>query len=298
MSILLESYIKELLYQENLNKEVNEVTVKELVLGLGVLTGIGSLAYNYVANNSNNLPTTSDIQGSNSETIAQKLEKEIIKKPGGTKLVSKFKGSYSSPIKDPYTAMALLTGENPDNYGVISKGKYISTVDFIIKLLNFAKDSNEFSTKEEGHIFGKRNLDKYIAAFEAIEKVAIETGIPTHSAAEFTVWQEDFLVKGNEDLASFFADALANINTEVDSFFDKEIEDISALSEVDINALMEIVANNQTNSTDTYTVLACVSSAIKRGRLEAAYDLVPEHLSETLETFMQQIMQQTKEYGE
>lgn len=295
MSILLESYIKELLYQENLNKEVNEATVKELVLGLGVLTGIGSLAYNYVANNSNNLPVLSaDSQGSESKIITKNLTDKIKEEPGGINLIKKVTGSPIDPIK----AMALITGENPDNYGVISKGKYISTVDFIIKLLNLAKDSNEFSTKEEGHIFGKRNLDKYIAAFEAIEKVAIETGIPTHSAAEFAVWQEDFLAKGNEDLASFFADALANINTEVDSFFDKEIEDISALSEVDINALMEIVANNQTNSTDTYTVLACVSSAIKRGRLEAAYDLVPEHLSETLETFMQQIMQQTKEYGE
>lgn len=288
MSILLERYIKEQLYQENLN----EVTVKELVLGLGVLTGLGSLVYNYVANNSNNLPVLSaDSQGS--ESNIKNLTDKIKEEPGGIKLVSKVTGSYSSPI-DSYKAMALLIGENPDNYGVISKGKYISTVDFIIKLLNFAKDSNEFSTKEEGHIFGKRNLDKYIAAFEAIEKVAIETGIPTHSAAEFAVWQEDFLAKGNEDLASFFADALANINTEVDSFFDKEIEDISALSEVDINALMEIVANNQTNSTDTYTVLACVSSAIKLGRLEAAKDLIPEHLSETLEMFMEQI----NEYGE
>ena len=287
MNILLESYIKELLYQENLNKEVNEVTVKELVLGLGILTGHGSLAYNYVANNSNNLPAQAAPSQGNNNPIDD-LRNQIKKEPGG-KLALRDTGSYS-----PIEAMALLTGENPDNYGVINKGKFILTVDFIIELLNLAQDSNEFSTQEEGHIFGKGNLNKYIAAFEAIEKVAIETGIPTHSAAEFSNWQEDFLVNGNEDLASFFADALANINTESDSFFNKEIEDISALAEVDINALMEIIAKNQTVSTDTYTVLACVSSAIKRGRPDVAYDLIPGHLKGTLETLMQQI----KEYGE
>lgn len=290
MNILLESYIKELLYQEHLNKNINEVSVKELVLGLGVLTGLGSLAYNYAANNSENLPSTSySRQGSDNQDFAKNLTDKIKEEPEGIKLAAKITRSYS-----PIEAMALLTGENPDHYGVINKGKFILTVDFIIELLKLAQDSNEFSTQEEGHIFGKGNLNKYIAAFEAIEKVALETGIPTHSAKDFANWQEDFLVNGNEDLASFFADALANINTKADSFFDKEIKDISALSEVDIDALMEIVAKNQTNSTDTYTILACVSSAIKRGRPEAAYDLIPDHLRGTLETLLQQI----EEYGE
>ena len=287
MNILLESYIKELLYQENLNKEVNEATVKELVLGLGILTGLGSLAYNYVANNSNNLPAkTVPSQGSN-ETIND-LRKQIRNKPGGIKLASRFTKFTNSP-NSSIEAMAFLTGENPDNYGIISKGKLILTVDFIIKLLNLAQDSNEFSTKEEGHIFGKENLDKYVAAFEAIEKVALETGIPTHSAKEFADWEEGFLVNGHEDLAAFFADALTGIRSETDSFFNDEIENISSLAEVDINALMEIISQKQKNSTDTFTVLACVSSAIKRGRLEVAVDLIPSHLQGTLEVFIEQI---------
>jgi hypothetical protein len=289
MNILLESYIKELLYQENLNKEVNEATVKELVLGLGILTGLGSLAYDYVTNNSNNLPAKTDPSQGSNETIND-LRKQIRNKSGGIKLASKFTKSPNSSIE----AMAFLTGENPDNYGVINKGKLILTVDFIIKLLNLAQDSNEFSTKEEGHIFGKENLNKYVAAFEAIEKVALETGIPTHSAKKFADWEEGFLVNGNEDLAAFFADALTGIRSETDSFFNDEIENISSLAEVDINALMGIIAKNKTTATDTYTVLAIVSSAIKSGRLDVDYDLIPGHLKGTLETLMQQI----KECGE
>lgn len=297
MSILLERYIKEQIYQENLN----EVTVKELVLGLGVLTGLGSLAYNYVSK-SNNLPQQqqSTSQNDSRQDIESILTQKIKRKnPDGLKIVKSVKKNNFNAIK----AMALLTGENPDNYGVIERGKLILTVDYIIKILKAAEDSNVFSTHEEGHIFGKGKLNKYIAAFESIEKVAVETGIPIESASEFGEWQEDFLVNGDENLAAFFADALDSIDTEADSFFDKEIKDISNLAESDINALMKLIAQNQSGTSDidtgVYTVLSCLSSSIKQGRLESAYDLITDDLKPTLDILIQQIEDlRTQDSGE
>lgn len=289
MSILLESYIKEQLYQEKINEEINEVTVKELVLGLGILTSLGSLAYNYTVSNS--LNTTPELAPASSpaETVEQ-LKAGIKEK--------RRNGSNPTPIANnknfnPLLAMAILTGENPDNYGVIEKGKLILTVDFIIELLKTAENSNEFSTQEQGHIFGKGALIQYIKAFEAIKKVAVKTGIPINSASKFAEWQEGFLANGNEKLARFFADTLANVNTDTDSFFNEEIEDMSHLAEVDISALMKLINKNQTGTSgidaDVYTVLSCVSMAIKNGRIDEAYELISPDLTETLETFVQQI---------
>lgn len=287
MITLLESYIKEQLRQENLN----EVSVKELVLGLGVLTSLGSLAYNYALKSNSSLPQQqqSDNSKDNKRDFENLLTQKIKNKnPEGLKTVSKIKSNSMNAVK----AMAILTGENPDNYGVVQRGQLILTVDFIINLLKAAEDSNEFSTHEEGHIFGKGKLNQYISSFEAIEKVAIETGIPTHSAKAFGEWQQDFLVNGDENLAAFFADAIASKRSETDSFFNEEIEDISKLANVDIDALMEIVANqsdgNQMN-TGAFTVLSCLSTAVKKGRLESAYDLLPSEYKGTLDILIQQI---------